>query len=245
MYKAHRQIKGENVKRSPNQVTMLAIDSATTGCSVCIWRDGKVLGAAAKVMARGQAQELMPMVDQALASAKVEPTDINVVAVTRGPGAFTGLRIGLATARGFALALDVPCVGVTTLEAVAAAVKDADDRAVLVCVESKREDMYVQLFTNDLAPVTEPLACNADALKALFEAGARVMLAGDAAERALEMLSSADIDATLSTADPLPDAAVVAEIAAPRVHDVVGSPEPLYLRPPDAKLPKAQGRMRV
>jgi len=245
MYKAHRQIKGENVKTGLNQMTMLAMDSATTGCSVCIWRDGEVLSIEHKAMARGQAQELMPMVDKALASGHVEPTDLNAVAVTRGPGAVTGLRIGLATARGFALALDIPCVGVTTLETIAAAVKDNEDRSVLVCVESKREDIYVQLFTNDLAPVTEPLACGADALKALFEAGARVMLAGDAAERALEMLSGADIDATLSTTAPLPDAAVIAEIAALRVGDVVGAPEPLYLRPPDAKLPKAQGRMRV
>ena len=232
-------------------VTLLALDTATTGCSVCVWRDGQVLAAQAQIMARGQAQELMVMVDQVLAQAKVEPAGLDAIAVTRGPGAFTGLRIALATARGFALALGVPCVGVTTLEAVAQGVPASErtDRTVLACVESKREDIYVQLFSNELRPLSEPLACDAAALKGLFAPGERVSLVGDASQRALDMLGGADLDAVLSAAAPLPEAAIIARLAAAQLNQasldqVQNMPEPLYLRPPDAKLPKAQGRLR-
>jgi tRNA threonylcarbamoyladenosine biosynthesis protein TsaB len=202
-------------------------------------------------MARGQAQELMPMVDRVLAAAGIHPTHLSAVAVTRGPGAFTGLRIALASARGFALALGVPCVGVTTLEVVAAAVPQFEraDATVLACVESKREDLYVQLFSSALVPICEPLACDAAALTSLLATGERLILVGDGAPRALDMLAGANVDARLSSADPLPDPRRIAEIAAARLRSLdprapLDAPEPLYLRPPDAKLPKAQGRLR-
>lgn len=232
-------------------LTLLALDSATTGCAVCVWRDGRVLAVEREVMARGQAQELMPMVDRVLAAAGVSPSDLSAVAVTRGPGAFTGLRIALAAARGFALALAVPCVGVTTLEAVAHGVPagERDGRTLLVCVESKREDLYVQVFSPALEALSEPLACDDAALVGLFEAGERILLAGDAAGRAAEILRRAGMDAVLSDASPLPDPAIIAELAAVLLSrgqslDDFAAPEPLYLRPPDAKLPKAEGRLR-
>lgn len=236
-----------------NSQTILAMDTATTGCAVCVWRDGRVLAAQSTPMARGQAEHLMPMVDAVLREAGVAPADLDAVAVTRGPGAFTGLRIALAAARGFALALGIPCVGVTTLEAIAWGVAEDERQAkggvartVLACVESKREDIYVQAFTADLNPVTTPMAAGPDALRDLFPAGADVVLVGDAAGTAQEWLSNGDVAVCSSTAPALPQPAIVAARAVVQlVNGAVTPPEPLYLRPPDAKLPKAQGRMRV
>lgn len=230
--------------------TVLAIDSATSGCSACIWQDGNVLARESESMARGQAQELMVMVDRVLTTAGLEPYDLDAVAVTRGPGAFTGLRIGLAAAKGFALALGIPCIGVTTLEAIAMGVAEDErmgdeQRLVLACVESKREDIFVQIFSADLKPLSEPLACNEAGLKGLFAVGARVALVGDAAERALTMLQGADIDALLSSAAALPDPAIVAALGSQRVGATQAMPEPLYIRPPDAVIPKAEGRLRI
>lgn len=227
--------------------TLLALDTATTGCSVCVWQGGRVLAAQAREMARGQAEALVPMVQDVLAAAGVAPGQLDGVAVTRGPGAFTGLRIALSAARAYAMALGVPCIGVTTLEAVAAAVPEdeREDRKILACVESKREDIYVQLFDADLSPLTEPLAAGAEALAGLFGAGEAVVLVGDAKARAAEMLANADVSVAISAAPDLPDPAHVATIAAARLHDAHTPPEPLYLRPPDAKLPKAQGRLRA
>lgn len=244
--------KGQTVNSKP--LTLLALDTATTGCSVTVWRDGEALAHDAREMSRGQSEALLPMAVAALKSAGLVAADLNAIAVTRGPGAFTGMRIGLAAARGLALALSIPCIGVTTLEAVAHGVQ-ADERSahegadlvILAAVESKRADIYVQLFDGDLAPLGEPLAADGSALAALLNKGARVLAVGDAAERAQDMLAEHDVVAHLSAASSLPDTRIVAEIAARRFAPQAKTvaPEPLYLRPPDAKLPKNAGRARA
>lgn len=230
------------------QRTLLALDTATTGCSACVWRAGDALAVLDTPMARGQAEHLMPLIDQVLNAAGVQPPDLDAIAVTVGPGAFTGLRIALAAARGFALALDVPCVGVSTLEAVAFGV-DVDERAhrrVLAVVDSKRDDVFAQLFSTALEPLSEPVAAGADELAGLLEPGESIVVVGDGAERALAWLKAKGVDARASRARALPDPVVVARLAARALaQGRMLSAEPLYLRPPDAKLPAAEGRLRV
>lgn len=233
--------------RNLDNPTLLALDTATEGCSVAVWRDGAVLASEAQPMARGQASALMPMIERVIGAAGTAPADLDAVCVTRGPGAFTGLRIALSAARGLALALDVPCIGVTTLEAVAAGVpaQERGSAKVLACVESKREDIFVQVFSENLAPLTEPLALGAEALGGLFADGESVVLVGDAAARAHAMLADSPLSLTMSSAAQLPDPGTVAVLAKARLGMDGPPPEPLYLRPPDAKLPKAEGRLRV
>ena len=95
------------------------MDTSTVGCSAALWRDGGIVAAHAAEMARGQSVALVPMIQDVMLEAHQAFEELDAVAVTVGPGAFTGLRIGLAAARGMALALGVPCLGVTTLETVA------------------------------------------------------------------------------------------------------------------------------
>ncbi|MCB2100253.1 MAG: tRNA (adenosine(37)-N6)-threonylcarbamoyltransferase complex dimerization subunit type 1 TsaB, partial [Rhodobacterales bacterium] len=106
--------------------TLLALDSATGACSAAVRAGGALVAHRFQAMARGQAEALMPMAAEVLAEAGLTATDLDGVAVTRGPGAFTGLRIGLSAARGLALAAGVPCLGVTTFQALAEAVPDAE-----------------------------------------------------------------------------------------------------------------------
>ena len=235
-------------------LTLLTLDTATTGCSVTVWRGGEVLAHDAREMSRGQSEALLPMAVSALKSAGLVAADLSAIAVTRGPGAFTGMRIGLAAARGLALALSIPCIGVTTLEAVAHGVQ-ADERSankganvtILAAVESKRADIYVQLFDCELAPLCEPQAADGPAMAALLKKDDTVLAVGDAALRAQDMLAEHGVAVRLSTAPSLPDTRIVAEIAARRFapHANTLPPEPLYLRPPDAKLPKNAGRARA
>ena len=235
-------------------ITLLALDTATTGCSVTVWRGGEVLAHDAREMSRGQSEALLPMAVSALKSVGFVAANLSAIAVTRGPGAFTGMRIGLAAARGLALALSIPCIGVTTLEAVAHGV-EADERpentganvTILAAVESKRADIYVQLFDCDLTPLSEPVAADGPAIAALLKKDATVLAVGDAALRAQQMLAEHGVAVRLSTAPSLPDTRIVAEIAARRFAHQVRTlpPEPLYLRPPDAKLPKNAGRARA
>jgi tRNA threonylcarbamoyladenosine biosynthesis protein TsaB len=236
---------------------LLAIDTATDACSATLWADGAVAAHRSAAMARGHAEALMPMVVEVIGAAELNFADLTGVAVTVGPGAFTGLRIGLSAARGIGLAAGIPVLGATTLEVVARAVPAAErapDRHganVVAAIESKRADLYVQAFGPDLAPLGAPASVMPEALAAALPGGPLV-LAGDGAARAAAALDAAQVGPgriTLSTSGPHPDTRVLAALAAGRLADAarpedMPAPEPLYLRPPDAKLPAGGGRLR-
>ena len=203
-------------------------------------------------MSRGQSERLMPMVREVLSEAGADFPDLDLLAVTTGPGAFTGLRIGLAAARGMALAGDLACFGVTTLDAVAAGVSETERQKanVLVVLDSKRAEVYAQAFRSDLRPLSEAQALMPADLAALMANGEgdadRVLVAGDGAGQVIQALKDKGIEAVLSTAPGVPDAATVAAIAAERwSSDQPAEPlRPLYLRPPDAKASKNGGGIR-
>ena len=224
------------------------MDTSTVGCSTALWRDGGVVARCWAEMARGQSEALVPMIQDVMIEAKHAFEDLDAVAVTVGPGAFTGLRIGLAAARGMALALGVPCLGVTTLETIAHGVDKAvrSGRNLLTVLDTKREDIYVQAFDQGLDPIGPAAAVAIEAVREFLPMEA-VVIAGDVAERVLGVLEQEFPDITKAPGPGIPDAAVVAEIAAARWHlgQDAPLPEPLYLRPPDAKLPKDGGRLRV
>jgi|TARA_Y100000294_G_scaffold160433_1_gene164049 tRNA threonylcarbamoyladenosine biosynthesis protein TsaB len=192
------------------------------------------------------------MVREVLSETGVDFPDLDLLAVTTGPGAFTGLRIGLAAARGMALAGDLACFGVTTLDAVAAGVSEHERKkaSVLVVLDSKRAEVYAQAFRPDLRPLSGPQALMPTDLAALTANGEGygdpVVVAGDGAGQAVEALKDKGIEAVLSTAPGVPDAATVAAIAARRWSpDQPAEPlRPLYLRPPDAKASENGGRIR-
>jgi len=133
------------------------------------------------------------MVEAVLAEAECGFGDLDAIAVTVGPGAFTGLRIGLAAARGMALAAGLPLVGVTTLEAVAHGVPRAQTGSnLLVALDSKRDDLYVQPFDTALAPLAPPAALLPAAIGAALARAVppgRLGVVGDAADRALAAIS--------------------------------------------------------
>ena len=133
---------------------VLAIDTATNACSAALWVDGDVR-VAIRAMVRGHAERLVPMIKEIAEAADHAVKSVDLIAVTIGPGAFTGLRVGLAAARGFALSAGVPCLGLTTLEVIAAGVGPLTDQLV-VGIDSKRTDVYVQVFNPDGQPVSEP-----------------------------------------------------------------------------------------
>ena len=140
---------------------VLAIDTASSACSAAVATEGVVIAGRSEAMTRGQAEVLMPMVQEVMAAAKSAYSDLDLVAVTIGPGSFTGLRTGLAAARGIALAQGIPAVGVTTLEAVAAAAArnaTASEAAlpIVVALETRRADLYIQRFDAVLTPANTP-----------------------------------------------------------------------------------------
>lgn len=219
---------------------ILALDTAMAACSAAVWRDGTVLAARREEMTRGQAEALVPMMQAMMAEAGVDFAALDRVATTVGPGSFTGLRVCLATARAVALGAGVPVVGVTTTEALAAGVpEDArHGRRILSAVDSKRADLFLQLFAEDLTPLGEPSSAEPEAVRALL-AEAPTLVAGDA----LPLLGELPAGCAPAPGPATPDPAVIAALAAARpLPDA--PPQALYIRPPDAALPANGGRLR-
>jgi len=228
---------------------ILAMDCATSACSVALWCDGAIADHSYTPMSRGQAEALAPMIQEVLGAADVAASALDLLVVSVGPGAFTGLRIGLAMARGMALALSVPCLGLSTTEVIAAGVDDSawQGGALLVALDSKRSDIYVQMFLKPGEADSQPQAMEPDKLAEwLTDAPGPVGVVGDASSLALAALADTNIDAFAVVAPGVPDARVMAALAARRwsLGDTVALPGPLYLRPPDAKVPMGGGQLR-
>jgi len=220
----------------PADPIALALETAGSACSVAIARGEQVLAAERRAMRHGHAEVLLAMVDAVVARAGLTPEMLDTVAVSVGPGGFTGIRVGLAAARGIALASGARLVGVTCFAAVAAACPP-EEAALLVALDSRRSDFYVQLFGKHKAALTQPAAVQPEDLAARIASVVGeepLTIAGDASEAAAAALAGRH--AVKIMPDTAPDARAV--IAAYR-HTAAPSPAvPLYLRPPDVSFPK-------
>jgi tRNA threonylcarbamoyladenosine biosynthesis protein TsaB len=216
---------------------LLALDTALDALAVALLtREGERIDvvASSESIGRGHAERLMGAIEALLDRAGVTPAEIDAFAATIGPGSFTGIRIGVAVARGFALAAHKPAVGVPTLEALAAEGRALrPGRAVFAVLDARKDEVYAQGFTADgaalgRAEVIAPArvaerACGRDAV--LLGTGAALVAAH---APALETLASPTI----------PGIETVARLALARLDACGGvceKPSPLYVRPADAK----------
>jgi tRNA threonylcarbamoyladenosine biosynthesis protein TsaB len=215
---------------------ILAVDTALGACSAAICAGSEVLAHRLVPMDRGHAEALAPMVEAVMAEAKVEFAAVERLAVTTGPGTFTGQRIGLAFMRGLRLALECPLIGVSSLAAMTMAACEETGLAQAVAVhDARREEVYIQ--SQGLKDgVSEPRLIGFEAaLDLLRRLEGPYALAGTAAPRALSRLEEMAPQVCMS-AIRAPDARFVARLAvAMEPSDL--PVKPLYLRPADARLP--------
>jgi tRNA threonylcarbamoyladenosine biosynthesis protein TsaB len=211
-------------------VIVLALDTCLAACGVAVIRGDETLARASEPMTRGHQERLAPMTREVMAAAGLSFADLDRIGVTVGPGSFTGLRVGIAFAKGLALALGRPCVGVGTLEALAASL-DILERwpdSVAAVIDAGRGRVYLQLFEGGRAltgPDVLGVETAAARLVEVFPLGG-ARLVGPGARLLGDILAGGRLDER-AAADPV----AVARLAA-------GAPpapvRPLYLRPPDA-----------
>lgn len=208
---------------------VLALDTCLAACSVAISRDGEAVAWRSEPMTRGHQERLAPMVRDVMAEAGLGFAEVDRIGVTTGPGSFTGLRVGLAFAKGLALALDRPCVGVGVLEALAT--RDAAEPfCTAAVIDAGRGRVYLQIF-HDGATIDGPDSVEVEQALARIAAlcpPGQLAVTGPGAGLLLGALPGAR-----ARPEDAPDPRVVARLA---TAADLASPRPLYLRAPDAKV---------
>lgn len=199
-------------------------------------------------MTRGHAEALVPMARSVAAAAGISLSEIELVGVTRGPGSFTGLRTGIAAARGFALASGAPAIGVSSLHAVASgAARTVEPTGGILCIlDTRRADYYVQQFDARAIAVGDAAVLTAAEIRPLL-AGDIALLAGNAVTRVVSELPQETAGLAHAPGPGCPDpfdVAVLAEAISDKEGLAPDTLSPLYLRAPEAKIPANRGRLK-
>ena len=225
---------------------LLALECSAGPASAAIWQDGKIMASSFVNVKLTHSQTLMPMVRSLLDSSLTKTEDIDGIAITSGPGSFTGIRIGISAAKGLAMPGDLPCVGVSTLLAIAYNFIGSD---ALVCavMDARCSQVYHALFDVTDGKVTrlsEDEAIDAKILaeklkKVSQKRGKRVIIAGDGAEVFFPFAAEIPLAEIAAQKDRFQNAVSTALAAAPlfAAGQAVTADEllPFYLRLPQAE----------
>jgi tRNA threonylcarbamoyladenosine biosynthesis protein TsaB len=221
---------------------VLAIDTALEACSAAVLdTSGGATASETLAMARGHAEALMPLIARVMHEAGIEFADLDRIAVTTGPGSFTGLRVGISAARGIALAAGKPAIGLSTLAGLAAPLIASDDSTqVVAAIDARHDHIYLQVFgVNGRTLVGPRFATVRDGMRAATTAPARII--GSAAKKVAAAWPKGAEPPLLVEQRGAPDIEWIARLGAAAVdgHDL---PKPLYLREPDAQ-PQVAARL--
>jgi tRNA threonylcarbamoyl adenosine modification protein YeaZ len=222
---------------------VLAIDTALEACSVALLDTAQADSAVheSQAMTRGHAEALMPMIARVFERARLDPNQLDRIAVTVGPGSFTGLRVGIAAARGLALATGKPAIGLTTLAAYAAPLIAANDAVpVVTAIDARHDHVYLQVFgAGGLTLVKPAVLPVAEAARAAR--GGPPRLIGTGAEMLARAWPAGERPPVLVDTRRAPDIEWVARLGA-AAPETSSPPKPLYLRAPDAQ-PQAAAQL--
>jgi tRNA threonylcarbamoyl adenosine modification protein YeaZ len=215
---------------------VLAIDTALEACSAAVLDTEQcgILASESIPMARGHAEALMPLIARVMSEAMLEFLELDRIAVTVGPGSFTGLRVGVSAARGIAVAAGKPAVGLTTLAAFAAPHIAMDDVSpLIVAIDARNDQVYMQLFGTAGRTLIQPrIATLRDAVRAATAGPAR--LVGSAAAMLAAAWPANERRPTVIDPGRAPVIDWVAHLGA-AAAPTLSLPKPLYLRAPDAQ----------
>ena len=225
-------------------MTVLAIDSATPTASAALWRDGELVASFRAAAGSTHSECLLPMIEKALEVCEIGVADLDLIACGVGPGSFTGVRIGVATAKGLAAPRGIPCVGVSSLEAAAYPLSCAEG-LVVPAFNARRGNVYTAIFSASRGAIErltdDAIISVGELCETLAAYRKPVHFAGDAAREVFAAAKDAGLDA-IPVADGaiLPDAGAICAVAAARYEDAgedgrraytAEALAPTYLRP--------------
>lgn len=233
---------------------ILALDSALSGCGGCLYDSAKqaILENQYEPMHKGQAERLIPLIDEIIGKGSIAYGDIDAIACTIGPGGFTGVRVGIAAAKALALALNVPLMGVTTFDVLYAQILSSSmsggpneqmrGREVCILIDTKRGDYFVQHYNPDGEVKGDPYILGAeDACNRMKNTSHDSILWAGAGIEAITGKISHDENSNIIEISTL-DCSVLARISAER-QDWSTTIHPFYLRDADIGTPRRQQRM--
>ncbi|MFY0692343.1 MAG: tRNA (adenosine(37)-N6)-threonylcarbamoyltransferase complex dimerization subunit type 1 TsaB [Paracoccaceae bacterium] len=216
--------------------TILAFDTSAAHCAAALLKGGDIRGETLEHLARGQAERLMPMLEELLADQNTGWDDLDAIAVGIGPGNFTGIRISVSAARGLSLALGIPALGVSLFEVMRlCGAETRETGGALVSLEAPRGTVYLQEF-RDGAPCAAPCQIDPEAPPEDLGPDAGLQVIGARAEDIAQRLRVTASPAALGDIAPH-----IARIAAARLAQSTKTPPrpaPLYVRPADAAPPR-------
>jgi tRNA threonylcarbamoyladenosine biosynthesis protein TsaB len=211
---------------------LLVIDTANEFCSAALRQPGASDIIVSQEIGRGHAERLAPMVEALLARANLPPSEIDRIGVTTGPGSFAGVRVGIAFARGLALAVDADCIGVSSLAALAHGAASKGHDPVCVIHDARRGEFVVQVFRSGQADAPPQRLSMEAATQAIAQHGDAMTYTGSGANLVAAVAGDADLTRMAGRLDmsAVLDLAGNSEVSCQ-------PPSPFYARPPDAKLP--------
>jgi tRNA threonylcarbamoyl adenosine modification protein YeaZ len=215
---------------------ILAIDTSCGAASVAVVEGGlaEPLAILSRPMARGHAEALAPMVEEAMRGVDGGFASLGRIAVATGPGSFTGIRVGLAMARAMGLALAIPVVGVSTLAAFAAPLLSEPKPGIIAAaIDARHGSVYFQLFEASGRPMGPPRCDTARECVRAIGAGP-AWLAGDAAQIVANEAHRAGLPHDLDAARDAPDIVALAWMGL-ALFPSVSPARPIYVKPPDAR----------
>lgn len=211
---------------------LLSIETATPSCSVAIHHDDRLLACHSLHVEKSHSGFLAVLIKDMLGYCKLVMTDLSAVAVSGGPGSYTGLRIGTSTAKGLAYSLQIPLIAVNTLEALARQIPTLDTVSLCPMLDARRMEVYSMVVgpNHSIIQPTEAVVVDESSYVQFLEKG-RVLFFGSGAEKCKEVIMHVN---AVFRDDVFPSAATVGSIAFDKFHkgefEDVAYYEPFYLK---------------
>ena len=223
---------------------ILNIETATSICSVALGRRGNVIAKRETSEPNSHSLLLGSFVEEVMQEAKTQMTDLDAVAVSSGPGSYTGLRIGVSMAKGLSYSLDIPLISIPTLKAMANGIRRVTDYKYLIpMIDARRMEVYAAIYNSDLKEVNkvEPVIIGDDSFSEFLSDG-KIVFFGDGATKCKSVITSKN---AIFDEGGLPSAVSMCslseELFAIKQFENTAYFEPLYLKEFQAKISKVKG----